>query len=324
MSRVPRPLLRTVPPVALAACLLLAGCGGAPHSATSPSPTHVRVTARPTAPAPPVTAGASAGVSKVLVVIEENHSLRQMRSGMPYLYGLAQRFGYATDYQAITHPSLPNYLAIAGGSTFGVSDDAGPSAHPISGQSVFGQAQAAGLSARLYAESMPRNCDTRAASPYAVKHAPWAYFVDERAGCQAGMVPAGVPGSGRLATDIAAGNLPTVGMLIPNLDHDAHDGSLAQADAWLRGWLGPILNGPDFTHGRLAVVVTADENDGSSGNTVLTVVLAPGVSHQVVTTPLDHYSLTRFLDGVAGTPPLRAAITATSLSAAFGVHLARS
>ena len=306
----------------LAACSLVAGCGAASRSAASPPSTHVRVTEQPTASTP--STGTSAGVSKVLVVIEENHSLRQMSSGMPYLFSLAERFGYATDYAAITHPSLPNYLAIVGGSTFGVSDDAGPGSHPISGQSVFGQVQATGLSARLYAESMPRDCDTQAASPYAVKHAPWAYFVDERAGCQTGMVPSGDPGHGRLASDIATGNLPTVGLLIPDLDHDAHDGSLAQADAWLHAWLGPILNGPDFTHGRLAVVVTADENDGSSGNTVLTVVLAPGVSHQVVTTPLDHYSLTRFLDGVAGTPPLRAAITANSLSAAFRIHVARS
>jgi hypothetical protein len=51
-------------------------------------------------------------VTKLLVVVEENHSLSQMHVGMPYTYSLAQRFGYATNYHAITHPSLPNYLAI--------------------------------------------------------------------------------------------------------------------------------------------------------------------------------------------------------------------
>ncbi len=45
----------------------------------------------------------------------ENHSIGQMRAGMPYTASLAERYGYATDYRAVRHPSLPNYLAVAGG-----------------------------------------------------------------------------------------------------------------------------------------------------------------------------------------------------------------
>src|SRR5690242_19624693 len=78
-------------------------------------------------------------ITKVLVFIEENHSLSQMESSMPFVYGLAQQYAYATNYTAIRHPSLPNYLAIAGGSTFGVTDDNDPSAHRIRGNSVFDQ-----------------------------------------------------------------------------------------------------------------------------------------------------------------------------------------
>ncbi len=66
------------------------------------------------------------GASKLLVFVVENHSLDQMKQQMPWTYGFAQRYGYATRYVAMTHPSLPNYLAIAGGSTFGVADDAAP------------------------------------------------------------------------------------------------------------------------------------------------------------------------------------------------------
>lgn len=261
-------------------------------------------------------------MSKVLVIVEENHGLAQMEAGMPYLFGLARGYAYATNYRAITHPSLPNYLAIVGGSTFGVGDDAPPSAHRVHGPSVFDQALADDKTARLYAESMPGRCDTRAAGAYAVKHAPWAYFVDHRTACRAGMVPAGPPAGGALSADVAAGRLPNVGMLIPNLIHDAHDGSLAEADGWLHTWLPVILAGPDFTAGRLAVVVTADENDGGSGNRVLTVVIAPQVTHKVVTSPLDHYSLTGLLDAVAGGAPLRSASGASSFAAAFGLPVA--
>lgn len=312
-----------------ALCLsLLAGCGSASTPATSdgtpstPGVSGSSSASRSAGPsgAPSSTAPArTARISKVLVVIEENHSLAQMRDGMPYLYGLAQRYGYATNYRAVAHPSLPDYLAIAGGSTFGVHDDDSPSSHVLHGQSVFGQALAAGRTARLYAESMPHNCATEPDDPFAVKHTPWAYFVDERAACRTGMVPSGTPDQGALASDITAGRLPTVGMLIPNLDHDAHDGSLRSADDWLRGWLAPVLAGPDFTSGRLAVVVTADEDDHSDNNRVLTVVMARGLAHHVVSTPLTHYSLTRFYDEVAGVAPLRNAATATSLGAAFGL-----
>jgi acid phosphatase len=136
------------------------------------------------------------------------------------------------------------------------------------------------------------------------------------------MVAAGSPASGALASDVKGGTLPAVGMLIPDLNDDAHDGTLAQADGWLKGWLPSILAGPDFTAGKLVVVVTADEDDSSSGNRVLTVVIAPGVSHRVVGTPLTHYSLTRLYDEVIGAAPLREAATAASLAQAFGLPLA--
>ena len=92
------------------------------------------------------------------MVIEENHSYAQMASAMPYLFGLSKRYGYATDWTAIQHPSLPNYLAISGGSTFGVTNDRDPAAHWAdvgAAKSVFDQALDAGRTAATYAEAMP-------------------------------------------------------------------------------------------------------------------------------------------------------------------------
>jgi acid phosphatase len=325
---------RTNPLLALAlTTALVTGCSGSSHpAATSPAPsTSSRASTAPSAPSSATaTAGATArpasaraattGITKVLVIVEENHSLAQMRAGMPFLYGVARRYGYATDYRAITHPSLPNYLAIAGGSTLGVSDDANPSAHTLHGPSIFGQTLSKGGTAKLYAEALPSPCARTSAGAFAVRHAPWAYFVDERAACRRGMVNAGTPTSGALTRDITAGALPTTGMLVPDLVHDAHDGSLAQADAWLKGWLPRLTAGPDFRSGRLAIVVTADEDNYTRVDKVLTVVLAKGLRHKVVSTPLTHYSLTRFFDDVAGAKPLRNAAKATPLEAAFGLR----
>lgn len=284
-----------------------------PAPSARPSPSGL-----PSQPAPSASVPATK-VTKVLVIVEENHSLAQMKAGMPYLYGLARRFSYASDWTAATHPSLPNYLAMAAGSTFGIRDDAAPSAHPLPGPSVFASALAAGRTARSYQEAMPSACSLSPSGRYAVKHNPWAYFPAERAACRANDLPAGTPSAGRLHSDIGAGRLPDIGLLIPDLCHDAHDCPLGTADSWLRGWLPQVMTGPDWQAGRLAVVVTADEDDRSSGNRVLTVVLHPSLdgTHRVVTTPLSSLSLTRLQTAVAHSRCVRAGCTAPDMARAF-------
>jgi hypothetical protein len=91
-----------------------------------------------------------AGLSKILVIMEENHSVGQVfPSQMPYLWSLARRYGWATSWSDVGHPSLPNYLAIFGGSAFNDPQDCLPaSGCTYPGPSVFGQAVAHGASAR--------------------------------------------------------------------------------------------------------------------------------------------------------------------------------
>jgi acid phosphatase len=270
------------------------------------------------APASSRTSGPAA-VTKLLVVTLENHSLREMRSEMPATFAFARKYGFATSYRAITHPSLPNYLAIAGGSTFGVTDDDSPASHRLQGPSVFGQAIDAGKTAKVYAEGMPGACALEPGGRrYAVKHNPWAYFVDERPSCRRYDVPLD-----RLATDVAAGDLPNAGLVVPDLCHDAHDADcdLGDADDWLKDEMGAVLAGPDFASGHLAVVITADEDDRSQGNLVLTTVLHPSQQGHVVRTPLTHYSLTGLYDRVLGVRLLRRAARAPSMAKAFGLPL---
>jgi acid phosphatase len=255
--------------------------------------------------------------TKVLTIVEENHSYAQMIAGMPYLSSLANQYGYATNWTAITHPSLPNYLAIVGGSTFGITNDMPPSTNaPKVGtaQSIFDQALDIGKTAATYAESMPSNCALTATSPYVVKHNPWAYFSSSSARCNQYDVP--LPA---LSTDVSNGTLPNVGLVIPNMCNDAHNCSLSVADNWLKTNLGQILAGPDFTSGALTVVVTADENDGTAGNTVLTVVMHQGMSPTVVSAPLTHFSLTRYYAQVLGVTPLGAGAAAPDMKTAFGL-----
>ena len=229
-------------------------------SPATPSP-------HPSSPQPSADATpAAVPPTKVLVFLVENHTLDEMRAQMPWTAALADRYGYATTYHAMTHPSLPNYLAIAGGSTFGVQTTPTRAATRSAARRCSG--------ARSGRQHRPpvRRGDARHVRDHAGggvrrKHNPWAYFVDERADCDRYDVPLD-----DLAPDARAGTLPGAGMVIADMCHIAHDCPLATADAWLKTEVAPVLAGPDFRQGRLVVVITADEDDHSGDNRVLTVV----------------------------------------------------
>ena len=290
----------------LAMVVALAGCGG--HASPGRSPSGDRAVA--------TTLGggaASARVTKLLVVVIENHSLQEMRTGMPYTFALARRFGYASDYHGVTYPSLPNYLAILGGSTDGVHDDDSPAVHPVPGPTVLGRAVAHGETAKAYVDGMPSTCALdNGGDHYAVKHNPWAYYPAERDLCRADDVPAS-----RLSSAVAHGWLPDAGMVVPNMCHDAHDCPLSHADDYLRGVMQDVFTGPDWKSGHLAVVVTADTDDRKAGNQVLTVVVHPSQHGRVVGQRLDHYALSRLYSDVTHTAPVGLAAHAPSMARAF-------
>ena len=221
----------------------------------------------------------------------------------PYENALAKECGSATNYQGVTHPSLPNYLAATGGSTFGISDDAGPSAHPIAADSIFASTHSrAGLSWRSYEESMPTNCDTASSGSYAVKHNPAAYFVAVRAQCNVDDVPL----AGNFDADLAAGTLPSFSFVTPNLCNDTHDCAVRTGDNWLATWVPKIVGGANYRSGNTLVVVTWDEGVGANQQTP-TLVIAPTVRPGTVATQrFSHFSLLRTTEDLLGVAPLGA------------------
>ncbi|MBV9447577.1 MAG: hypothetical protein JO345_16965 [Streptosporangiaceae bacterium] len=293
---------------------LVAGCSsatgtGSPSAQVTSSATTAATRAEGSAPA-----AVSGRVRKIMVIMEENHSIQQIfPDGMPYLWSLAQRYAYASNWSDVSHPSLPNYLAIFGGSDFNNPQDCAPAAGcTYPGPSVFGQALSRAETAKAYEESMPQPCDQGFAGEYDVNHNPWAYFPSEAASCQAHDVPAGTPAVGALASDTHGGALPAVGLVTPNLLHDGHDGTPAQADAWLRTWIPVLMSGPDWRSGRLAIVVLFDE--GETTEQVPFVLMAPGLSGAKISKPVNHYSLTRLIDKVIGASPLRHADGAADMT----------
>ena len=231
----------------------------------------------------------------------------------PYENELAKECGLATDYRAITHPSLPNYLAATGGSTFGVTDDAGPSSHPISGPSLFQQLTQANSSWRAYDESMPTACDLNPSGRYAVKHNPAVYYTAVRTQCAVDDVPL----EGHLSQDIATGNLPSFAFVTPNLCDDTHDCSVQTGDTWLATWIPRIVAGPNYRTGNTLIVLTWDEGVGAN-NLIPTVVIGPSVpTGDRSSAALTHYSLLRTTEELLGLPAIGAASTATSMTSTF-------
>ena len=303
--------------------LALSGCGGpgptteVPPSAGPTSPATQSSRSTPSATGDASTSGAT--VSKVMVIVEENRSVADVEAHMPYFVSQSRQYGTATDYHANQHPSLANYLVMAGGSIFGIADDEDPAAHPLTGPSVFTQMLESGRTAKTYAEAMPDTCALENSGSYAVRHNPWTYFADPagRAACREFDRPLGTTADGELHDDVAAGQLPNLSFVIPDICNDGHDCPAGTADDWLRTWLPIVEQGRDFQSGQLAVVVTWDEDDGTDGNRIPLAVLHRSLQGASVSTALDHHALSASLSWLAGAPALRDAQGTPDLLGAF-------
>jgi acid phosphatase len=108
-------------------------------------------------------------------------------------------------------------------------------------------------------------------------------------------------------------------MVIPDMCHDAHDCSLATADSWLRSWLQLVTSGPDFTSGRLVVIVTFDEDDKSHGNHVAAAVLHGSLHGARLARTMNHLNLSASLSGLTGEPGLRDAMGRPGILSGFGL-----
>jgi phospholipase C len=172
----------------------------------------------------------------------------------PNLNALANRYGLATNYFGVTHPSEPNYVASVGGSFFGIQDDnqfyctaaiaatepsswhcAGTTVdHTVSAPNIADQLTASDKTWKGYFQSLPEitgpviklgpdaNGPYTFKSPssfnalYASKHNPFINFTGTQ-DALASMVP-----DTQLATDLAGNTLPNFSLVVPNQCNDMH------------------------------------------------------------------------------------------------------
>ena len=248
-----------------------------------------------------------AALQHIVVIVEENKPARSIIGNpqAPYINGLARGGAQATHYSAVTHPSLPNYLALTSGTTAGITSDCNPPGGSCldTAPNIAEAIDHAGKTWKMYAESMPQPCFTGNTDRYAVKHNPFLYFPSvtrDHAYCAAHDVPAS-----HLSTDLAsADSLPNLAVISPDLCNDMHDCSIATGDAWLQQTVPKILASPAFASGHSLLVVAFDEGD-SFDNTVTCIFAGPAArAGATVATPFNHYSLLHTIEAGLSLPPL--------------------
>ena len=216
----------------------------------------------------------------------------------PYINSLAAGGALATDYHAVAHPSLPNYLTLTGGSTFGVTSDCDPSSSCAGTTSVVQEMSSAGISWKAYMEDLPSPCAQSNGGSYHVDHDPFVYYPGIVSDC-ARVVPAT-----QLGADIAGGALPSFIWLTPNMCNDMHDCSVATGDHYLAGAVPPLLAALGPT-GVLFVVWDEGTSNSGGGGHVAMIAAGPAVKAGYrSTTTYNHSSLLRTIEDAWGLPRL--------------------
>jgi len=256
----------------------------------------------------------------VVIVIEENKTFERIigSTAAPYINSLAERGALFTSSFAIRHPSQPNYLALFCGSTHGVGDDSCP--HTFATANLGSELFEAGLTFRGYSESMPspgyKGCET---GNYARKHTPWVNFTN-------------VPADANLPFTSFPTNfndLPTVSMVVPNLNNDMHDGPISLGDSWLREHLEPYLQWAASNNSLF--ILTWDEGGGD--NRIVTIFVGPMVRPGEYCERINHYNTLRTLlemyglatiDKTATADPITSAWTPESVNSPLSITLTSS
>jgi hypothetical protein len=285
---------------------LLASCAPAPAAMTTRS-------------VDPAAAMHVPNFKHIFLIVLENKEYQDVidQKQTPYFNGLAQQYGLATNYYGIRHPSLPNYLALTGGSTFNITNDCIDCF--VAQPNIVDQLETAGKSWKVYLESMPSACFLGDAPPlYKQKHNPFMYYNDIRTNperCR-NVVP-----FTEFAKDLANNALPNYVWITPNMCNDSHDCRASSSDGWLATWVPRILASPAWRDDG-ALFITYDEGDSKrlfsesccqegNGGHIATLVVSPlgkpGYHSQIA---YDHYSLLRTIENAWQLPELGSAACA--------------
>jgi phospholipase C len=234
----------------------------------------------------------------------ENKSYEQALRGY-YTASLASQYAVVTNYHAVAHPSLPNYLALTSGSTWGITDD---NYHALpSGEDLGSELTSAAISWRAYMEDMTGGCfDSQ--EPYALKHNPFAYY--------GGQCPSNVVPLSQLEADLS-GNTPNFVWITPNRCHDEHSCSVSEGDWWLSEIVPKIIDSEAWTDDGVLFIVWDEDDKESGANRVPLIVVASNLKKHQTDAYYDHYFLLATMQDRLGVKRLGEADNAQAIEDLF-------
>jgi hypothetical protein len=239
----------------------------------------------------------------VVVVVLENKEASQIAASRdaPQFNRYGRRYARITRYFGVTHPSLPNYLALVSGSTHGIRSDC--TSCSVDAANLADSIEAAGKTWKTYAEGLPTPGWQGAFSGrYAKKHNPFLYFRDVASDARrrARVVPLT-----QLGRDLRDRRLPDFSLVVPDLCHDMHDCSVSAGDAWLGRFLRSLLASPELRGSVVFVVFDEGTSGLGGGGQTAALALGPAVKpHSRTTRATSHYGLLRTIEDAWKLPRL--------------------
>lgn len=244
--------------------------------------------------------------SHVIVIAMENHDRSEVfgSGNAPYLDSLAAQYATFSNYQNLIHPSLPNYLAVTGGTTGGITSDCLPSQCPAQNQNNIFHVLNADPNLtnpwRVEAESMPSNCYKTDSGNYYPKHNPAVYYTD-LGNCSTKDVPLNTS-----SPDFTA----ALTWITPNICHDMHDtcggNAVTNGDNWLKNVMMPaVFASRQWKAGDTLVVIWWDEDDTAHTNPLPMLAISPyATAGYVDTGSYNHYDMLWNIEAELGEPCL--------------------
>lgn len=256
----------------------------------------------------------------IFVIVEENHDYNTIigNTHAPTINRLAQTYGLATNYTGVGDPSLPNYVAMIGGNTYGITDDNPYYTRPaITNTALFDQIEGANLTWKGYFQAMPYpgymgvcypvRCNGIPDSDplYGSKHNGFPNFahIQQSTTEQQKMVPIT-----QLNQDLSSGTVPNFSYIVPDHCHDMHGSPpscfdsgpsnsttdttlVSQADSYVNTLVTAITGSAMWSTGQNAIVVTFDEGNKASSAIATVVITNNGPRGVRDNTSYNHYSL---------------------------------
>ncbi|TMA05066.1 MAG: hypothetical protein E6J93_04910 [Methanobacteriota archaeon] len=249
-------------------------------------------TSLPTNPAGTVRALAPTNnFDQFVIVLMENHDLSDIYGPATYMTQLADQNAFAQHWASITNPSQPNYIALIGGSTFGVSGDGN---HPnLNQKTIVDIVETSGHTWNAIAEGSGSGCSIN--PDRGEDHFPFlSYTTITGNSARCANLHSGGP-----ADVVAALNAGTNFIwFTPNDGHNMHDNSVASGDSWLQSWVPQLLSAMAGKHATL--FITYDEGYASPP-LVYSGFSGPAAKQAYKsTTSYTHYSLLKLIEDVWG------------------------